>query len=214
MKGNPLADRLLLAAFLIVLVVFGALVARKYLLRVPSAPVPVQVAEQPRELRDVILYFGDESGSLLVAEAREIEDCLEENECIQETVQALINGPIGALAPILPSHSVIRGVTVEDSTAIVDFSRDLLTGHPGGSISELLTVYALADTLAVNFPHIRQVRLLIEGSPAETLKGHVDLREPIQADFSFVKPSETAVPSGEAQELLESQPAEPMEKFH
>jgi hypothetical protein len=51
-----------------------------------------------------------------------------------------------------------------------------------------LTAYGLANTLVVNFPHIRQVRLLVEGRPLETLKGHVDLREPLPADFSLARP--------------------------
>ena len=212
MKAKPLTDRLLLAAFLIVLVVFGVLVARKYLNRVPTAPIPAPVALEPRHLREIILYFGDPEGSLLTAEAREIEDCLEEVDCIRETVRALVNGPIGDLIPILPSNTAIRGVRTEEGTAVIDFSADLVAGHPGGSISELLTVYGLADTLAVNFPHLRQVRILVEGKAPETLKGHVDLREPIPADFSFVRPAETDGTSEPDPLLLDALPTEPLEK--
>ena len=100
-----------------------------------------------------------------MAEGREIDDCLEETDCVKETVQALIDGPVGDLTPILPSHTVLRGVKEDGSTALVDFSKDLIAGHPGGSVAELLTVYGLADTLAENFPHIRQVRILIAGEP-------------------------------------------------
>jgi hypothetical protein len=74
---------------------------------------------------------------------------------------------------------------VDGGTAVIDFSRDLVSSHPGGSSSELLTVYGLANSLAANFPHIRQVRILVDGEPVESLKGHVDLSRPVQADFSF-----------------------------
>ncbi len=213
MKGNSLPDRLLLIAFLLVLVVFGVLVGRKYLLQTPEAPVSTPpVVEAPRPLREITLYFGDQGGNLLVAEAREIEDCPVEEDCLRGIVQALVDGPTGDLVPLFPARSVVRGVQVADGTATVDFSSELVAGHPGGSISELLTVYGLADTLAVNFPHIRQVRVLVEGQGAETLKGHVDLREPIPADFSFVRPSMATEPAGATRELLENQPAEPLEK--
>jgi hypothetical protein len=185
MKGK---DRFLLLAFLVILVVFGALVARKYLVTTPPAPQPAAPAPQPRQLRDVVLYFGSPEGTYLVAEGREIDDCLEETDCVKETVQALINGPVGNLTPIFPSHTILRGVQEKGSTALVDFSKELISGHPAGSVAELLTVYGLADTLAENFPHIRQVRILVDGKAVETLKGHVDLREPVVADFRYCHP--------------------------
>jgi spore germination protein GerM len=192
MKGTPFRDHLILLAFLIILLVFGVLVARKYIVSMSSAPAPASVQQEPKQLREVILYFGAKDGSHLVAEGREIDDCLVEKDCIKATVQALVDGPIGDLIPIFPSHAVVRNVSVEDGTAAVDFSRDMAAGHPGGSISELLTVYGLANTLAVNFPHVRRVQILLEGEPTQTIKGHVDLREPIKADFSFSRPPEGA----------------------
>jgi hypothetical protein len=59
----------------------------------------------------------------------------------------------------------------------------------------LLTVYALADTVAVNFPHLRQLRILIEGGAVETLKGHVDLRQPLAPDFSLIVTPPAARPA-------------------
>jgi hypothetical protein len=52
----------------------------------------------------------------------------------------------------------------------------------------LLTVYGVANTLAVNFPHLRQVRFLVAGQDVETLRGHVDLRAPVPADFRYGRP--------------------------
>ncbi len=70
----------------------------------------------------------------------------------------------------------------------------MAAAHPGGSISELFTVYGLANTLAVNFPHVRQVRILIEGEAVESLKGHVGLRDAVKADFRYSRPAEEAAP--------------------
>ena len=186
---NPFRDRLLLLAFLIVLLVFGLLVARKILISQPP-PEEVPVVEQaPGTLREIILYFGAPDGNRLIAEAREVE-CLEEIDCLRETVQALINGPVGGLIPVIPPQTVLRDIRAEEGTAVVSLSRDLISGHPGGSLSELFTVYGLANTLAVNFPHIRQVRLLVDGEIVDTLKGHVGLREAVKADFRYSRPPE------------------------
>ena len=101
--------------------------------------------------------------------------------------------------PILPASVVLRGVTVVDSLVKIDFSQELIAAHPGGTQSELLTVYGLADTLTVNFPHLRQVQVLVEGAPVSTLKGHVDLRQPINPDFSLVE--EGLAPVGDVTNL-------------
>jgi len=190
MKRTRSRDRLVLVAFLLILLVFGLLFARKYM--PPSTPVapPEAGPAEPRQLREVVLYFASPDGSYLVAEPRQIEDCLEEAECLRATLQALADGPLHELLPVIPPNVQIRDVRQEEGTATVDFSRELVSGHPGGSFSELLTVYGLADTLAESFPHIRQVRILVEGEPVATLKGHVDLRQPVMADFTFTRPPE------------------------
>jgi len=190
MKGKSWRGRLVLLAFLLILLTFGLLIARKYLSTPPSGPAPATAVSEPKQLREVVLYFGSPDGSFLVAEVRQVEDCLAEADCLRATVQSLVDGPVTDLVAVLPSHAQIRGVNASDGVATVDFSRDLVSGHPGGSVSELLTVYSLVDTLAENFPHLRQVRILVEGQPVETLKGHVDLREPVKADFSFTRPPE------------------------
>lgn len=152
----------------------------------PRQALPVAaVAPPPRE---VSLYFAAPDGTRLEAETRELDNCPDETRCQLATVQALIDGPATGLVPVLPPQTQLHGVTVgDDGLARIDFNPELVSGHPGGSMTELLTVYALADTLAANFPYIRQVRLLVDGRPLETLKGHVDLRRPVTADFNYTR---------------------------
>ncbi|NJC87141.1 MAG: GerMN domain-containing protein [Desulfuromonas sp.] len=182
--------RLLVWAFLLVLLVFGGLLLRHFLI-VPSPPPP---AEPQRQLRTITLYFAAPDGSGLVAEAREIDDCLVEEDCLKATVQALLDGPVGNLAPVFPAQATLRGVMVAGSELQVDFGQALIDAHPGGSWGEILTVQALTDTVAVNFPHLRQVRILVEGAAVETLKGHVDLRQPITPDFTLVLTAPAGAP--------------------
>jgi len=197
---EPMKKRLVLLLFLIVVLVLGALAARRFLLPPPTAPETVAVPEAAPQTHEVLLYFATPDGTGLEAETREIEDCNVEEECLRSTVQALIDGPQGDLVAVFPKTTQVQKIAVNGATAIVSFSRDLVSGHPGGSMTELLTVYALANTLAANYPHLRQVRILIDNQPVETLKGHVDLREPVAADFDFGRPiihSAPAAPQGE-----------------
>jgi spore germination protein GerM len=144
----------------------------------------------PAEQREVLLYFAVPDAPYLEAETREIADCQVAEECLRETVQALIDGPKGNLVPVLPTRTVLRQLTVESDLVIVDFSRDFVNGHPGGSLSELLTVYSLVNSFAVNFPYVRQLRIQVDGVPLETIKGHVDLRSPVSADFRYTRSAE------------------------
>lgn len=71
---------------------------------------------------------------------------------------------------------------------------------PGtGAHAELLTVYAVVNTLAVNFPAVKRVQILVEGRPATTLMGHVDLSRPLGPDLSLLAPADLSeAPAGEA----------------
>lgn len=183
--------------FLLALVVALGVV----LLGTSDKPLPTTVVSDssPLPTRGVILYFAAPDGQTLVAETRTINDCQQSEDCLRETVQALIAGSEGALAAILPDQTVLRNLAVQESLVTLDFSQELVTAHPGGTQSELLTIYGLTDTLAVNFPHLRQVQFLIEGAAVPTLKGHVDLRQPISPDFSLVEEGQS--PTGKLSTL-------------
>lgn len=153
---------------------------------VPQA-IPVAVDTPVQMAREVVLYFASADGQALVAETRRINECQSDEDCLRETVAALIAGSQGGSEAILPAQVVLRGISVANSLVSVDFSQELIAAHPGGTQSELLTIYGLADTLTVNFPHLRQLQILVDGAPVATLKGHVDLRQPINPDFSLVE---------------------------
>jgi len=179
--------RRVLLLILLLLLLGIALLAGWRFSQQPSNPLPPGASEVPMR-KEVILYFASHAGDRLVAEARELTGCRDE-VCLAATVEALLAGPRHGLTAVLPPTARLLAISEENGVATVDFSRELAAAHPGGSMSELLTVYALADTLAVNVPHVRQVRILIEGQAVETLVGHVDLRRPVTADFRFARPS-------------------------
>jgi Sporulation and spore germination len=185
-------DRYLLISFIIILLVFGLLLVRKYLPNpAPEGPIVIEPSPVvPASQREILLYFAVPGGAYLEAEGRDIADCVVEQECLRSTVQALIDGPTGNLVPVLPRQTLLRQISVEGDLVVVDFSKDFVNSHPGGSLPELLTVYSLVDSLAVNFPYVRQLRILVDGKPLETIKGHVDLRSPVSADFRYTRSSE------------------------
>ncbi len=177
---------ILWGALSILVFVVGLVVGYLKTAEAPQAP-PSVVELSAEKAREVILYFSSVDGQTLVAETRDVVECQQDEDCLRDTVRALIAGSQGEFAAILPAQVVLNDVSVEGSLVNVDFSQELISAHPGGTQSELLTIYGLADTLAVNFPHLRQMRVLVDGAPIATLKGHVDLRQPINPDFSLVE---------------------------
>jgi hypothetical protein len=69
----------------------------------------------------------------------------------------------------------------------VNFDNAFIEQHPGGTASEVATVYSLANTLSQNLPEIKRVRIQVGGKDVSTIKGHVDLREPISPNKDLIK---------------------------
>jgi spore germination protein GerM len=108
---------------------------------------------------------------------------------VETVVGELINGPLGDLAPSLPAATSINAVQVNGDLAQIDLGEEMVKGLPGGSNAEMTAVYSIVDTIAVNFPRIKQVKLLVGGKTIETLKGHLDLSKPLAPDFTLEKKS-------------------------
>lgn len=179
-RENPF----LFICFLVLAAILGALMLEKYQAR-HEIP-PQAAAPAPGEAGVVILYFASPEGDRLQPEARRVGPCVDIEECLADVVDELVNGPLGELQPTLPSGAVVRSVAIDGDTATIDWGNGLRNGLPSGSSAEMTAVYSVVDTVVKNFPAIGKVRFLIEGEPAETLKGHLDLRDPLTADFSLV----------------------------
>ena len=174
----------LVVAFIVFAAILGALLLSRYGEREikPAPPEEQRVGTFP-----VTLFFAASDDSGLEREGREIDVCDDPADCVAEVIGELANGPLGNLAPTLPTATIVRSVRVDGDTAVVDLGKEIIEGLPAGSHAELLAAYSMVDTIAVNFPRIRRVAFLIDGEPAPTLKGHLDLREPLVPDFTLEK---------------------------
>lgn len=175
-------------AFLLLAVFLGALLFRKYedATTSPSSPA----SSQKSGLVTVTLFFASQAGDGLVRESRQIAPCDELEACFEAILEELINGPVSDLAPVLPLTGMFNSVKLEGNTARVDFARELLDGLPAGSSSELNAAYSVVNSICFNYPQVQQVIFTVEGEPLETLKGHLDISQPISPDFSLEKGAE------------------------
>ncbi len=171
----------LFLAFIVTATVLGFLLYRRY----EQSRMPPTVSGEHPGTKIITLFFADQSGTGLRREVREIDACPELADCVESTVDELVHGPLGDLGPTLPGSFSLKGVRIVGDTAELNLERGTEEGLPEGSSAEMMAVYSVVDTIAFNFSPIRRVRFLMEGEVMPTLKGHLDLREPLGPDFSL-----------------------------
>jgi spore germination protein GerM len=144
-----------------------------------------------KEKKVVTLFFSEEEGEYLVEEKREILKTGRFEEEAKETVVELIKGPKGRLIPALPPHTRLLTLRMDQNgVAKVNFDQTLSKEHPGGSSAEMLTLYSIVNSLTLNFPQIKRVQILIDGKEAESIAGHISLKQPVSFNPSIVKKME------------------------
>ena len=144
----------------------------------------------------ITLYFPSATDDRLVAETREIVDTARPAERGTQVLVELLAGPKGKDAlPAVPEGTTLRQLWIgKNGVAWADFSGELATGLKGGSSDELLTVYAIVDSLTSNVPQIKRVGVLVGGKERDTLAGHVDIRRPLPAETKL-GPTPTSSPT-------------------
>jgi spore germination protein GerM len=157
-----------------------------------EAPVPAADGGAPetpvsKEMMKATLFFQRDDDGMLVAETRDVPSTGSVAADAEAVLTELIKGPTGGLVATVPPETKLRQVFLtKDGTAYADFTKDLSAAHPSGSDAETATVYAIVDTLAVNFKAIKKVFILVDGEERETLNGHVTLDRAFHPDYTRI----------------------------
>lgn len=145
------------------------------------------------DVDEVALYFAGPTNfdDDLMPEVRKIPGLETESNLewrASKVVQELIKGPArgSVLCPTLPRGTCLKSVKIIDNVAYVDFSKELMENHWGGSRAEELTVYSIVNTLT-DVSGIRAVQILIEGLTSSTIAGHIFLDEPLSPNFDIIE---------------------------
>ena len=184
--------RVILAVIILALVVAGGVVAWR--LAGSVQPRQVMVAPPPPPAREATahitatLFYGSADGQALVPFRREVP--LAESVVAQgtEILRAQLAPAPAPMISVIPPGTSLRGFYVTDrGDAFVDLSQEASAAHPGGSLMELLTVYAIVNAVTANLPKVQGVQIVVNGREVDTLAGHVDLRRPLGRDRSLVR---------------------------
>jgi hypothetical protein len=134
------------------------------------------------------LFYAAASGDVLIPVEQDVPYAAAPTDQARRIVERqLAAAPAGQVSPI-PAGTTLRALFLTGrGEAYVDVSRDIVTGHPGGSLQEVLTIYAIVNALTVNLPDITAVQVLVDGHEVDTLVGHLDLRHPLRRGTRWVQ---------------------------
>jgi len=153
----------------------------------PSSPAPPPKTAMTS--KPVQLFYEDDS-MLLAPRIETVALPDNEGASIRPLLVALLAPAAAGSDPKpVPEGIEIRATyLLPDGTAIVDLGGSLfMTGWKTGSQAELMLAYSIVQTLTSNLPSIRQVQLLVNGQPAETLAGHVSIEHALRPNPRLVK---------------------------
>jgi len=149
--------------------------------RVPPAPEkPEAVTVVPEGSRTVTLYFAGKESETLVAETRLVAIGKDFVDQVAQVVRALLDGPRSGGVSTTAAGTRLLNAFYDSETATVylDFSSEIVAGHPGGSSAEYYTIAAIVRTVSENFPEVQAVQILVEGLQVGTIAGHIDAYRP------------------------------------
>lgn len=118
------------------------------------------------ETRELTLYFIDKKTNLLAPEMRKIK-VTDQLPLAQYIITELINGTTNEnYRNVLDPRTTLNGVTITDNICFVNFQPNFLTRNEDTKEEELLTVYAVVNSLT-QLDSIGRVQFLIDGKKAE-----------------------------------------------
>lgn len=174
----------ILIPFLVFILFFSIMIWQKYRssYEVPVAPLP-----QNGEVNCYATLFFAADGTRLAREAREIGPCDDGTSCLENVLDELLNGPVGEFEETLPEGTAVNAVRMEGNLATIEFNRTFSEEMLSGSSAEMLAVYSVVNTVAVNFPKIQKVKINVEGNSGVILQ-HLDLTDPLPPDYTLEQP--------------------------
>jgi hypothetical protein len=147
-------------------------------------------AQNKVAVRPVRLFY-ESKQMLLIAEQRNIALPESSAAALPIVIRELMKGPSTPDAlRLFPQDTVVRAAyLLPGGTAIVDLGGTTLSNGWGtGTHQELMAAYSLAQTVSANFTEGRRVRVLVNGTQAETLAGHISLAKSLVARPELVDP--------------------------
>lgn len=125
----------------------------------------------------IVLYFPNALADQVYPETRNL--MVIDGGVARAAVLGLIQGPQSQeLTASIPEGTKLLDIAISNGLCTVDFSKEFIENHSGGSAGELVTLSSIIRTLT-QFDTIEQIQILVEGKKGETL-GNILLDKPLK----------------------------------
>jgi spore germination protein GerM len=171
----------ILIPFLVFVLFFSIMIWQKYR---SSHEVTVTPPQPYAEGTWTVTLFFAAEGTKLAREARAIDPCDDDDACLKRVLDELLNGPVGEFTETVPEGTAVNSARIEGNLATIEFNRTFSDAMLSGSSAEMLAVYSIVNTVAVNFPQVQKVKINVDGNKGVILP-HLDLTEPLSPDYSL-----------------------------
>ena len=143
---------------------------------------------EPPVSENAARVFFTSDGRTLSSEIIETGRDMTAYEQVDRLAHRLIKGPTSRyFAEVIPDKTSLRAIYITDNEVTLDFTKEIRENFQGGITAELLTVYSIVNTVTMNIQGVDLVRIMIEGEPAKTLAGEIDISAPLSANLNLVR---------------------------
>lgn len=170
----------------------------------PSTSGSASASSSPSQATDQVtvkLFFASDTGTSIRIYSEMASVSKVSDDLAVSAVNALLSGakPIDAdYSNLWGSGVVVNNIAIKDSIATIDLKQPTLNV---GSEGEARAIDQIIWTLHSNQPSVAGVEFLIDGKPAESLAGHVDISSPIYLDEGYQSLATVDLDLDESQEV-------------
>mgnify|MGYP004636292281 CR=1 FL=1 len=129
-----------------------------------------EISEEELRKTIISLYFNNKETNTLMPEARLIDVKILAKNPYEEIVNLLIKGPKSdKLEKVIPEGTILNEAEIIGNVVYLDFSKEFIENHKGGSEEESKTIYSIVNTL-LELNEVKSVRILINGEENKSFK--------------------------------------------
>ena len=129
-----------------------------------------EISEEELRKTIISLYFNNKETNTLMPEARLIDVKILAKNPYEEIVNLLIKGPKSEkLEKVIPEGTILNEAEIIGNVVYLDFSKEFIENHKGGSEEESKTIYSIVNTL-LELNEVKSVRILINGEENKSFK--------------------------------------------
>lgn len=188
-KSNNNIKLLFLGLLVIIVCGVGAFFAARYYKGTTKVFSPAKVSIRPviknQTKKDVEIFIPMAKSNGFYLEKKTTQTVGSKNT-VTDSVNALIFEDVKN--DIFPKGTkLLSNIKTRKDIAEVDFNKAFVENFEGGAEEEAIIVNSLAHTIVNADGSVKKIRILVEGEPVESLGGHLDLTEPIEADPQILK---------------------------